>query len=503
MTSHTRARVAIAPLRLVRPASAEAGAELECVGALRFTGLRKGQRDDPVPSAWRDLLALLWAGASRGAEMVEIVHEFERSEDGRPLHYGQWLRLWQLPSARPSVSRSSLAVAARGALPILNFEECRPDEPDASGWLAQAHLSPATVRAVTPGRSGGPIVQGEWTYPGTLPNWKLTVPIDEPLARHFRLHCRFVAAELSVAERDEAATLLRFIASGHAKVLYPGAEDAGEHHHPHLAATLEQRLRTWVVEYARGFRFDVIVATPADQGVSAYALRRVAHDLFGSFPMRVHLLDDAECAPPAPTLPVSFEQGLPGCFISPSRLRTVFEVPELSEAPRNLPKGPGVVIGDVGGRGVCLPYADAASHMLVVGGSGTGKTSLVSRIIQQDLKQGVGVAVLDPHGELADQVSRDAESLGREVILIDVDDPGCGAAINPMEGTKDDAATRAFVANQLVHMIKNNGETNHTWGPAAENHLRNLFLLAMCHPRAGRSRTLPEVSKTMTLPSGC
>lgn len=494
MTSQTRARGAIAPLRLVRPTSTEAGAELECVRALKFTGLRKGQRDDPVPSAWRDLLALLWAGASRGAEMVEIVHEFERSEDGRPLQYGQWLRLWQLPSARPSVSRSSLAEAARGALPALNFEECRPEELDASGWLAHAHLSPARVRAVTPGRSGGATVQGEWSYPGTLPNWKLTVPIDEPLARHVRLHCRFVAAELSMAERDEAAMLLRFIASGHAKVLFPGADYAAEHHHAQLTATLEERLRAWVVECVRGFRFDVIVATPVDQGLSAYALRRVAHDVFGSFPVRVQLLDEAEFAPPAPALPVSFDQGLPGCFISPSRLREVFSVPELSDPPRNLPKGPGVVIGDVGGCRVCLPYADAASHMLVVGGSGTGKTSLVSRIIQQDLKQGVGVVVLDPHGGLADQVSRDAEALGREVILIDVDDPGCGAAINPMEGTQNDPAARAFVADQLVHMIKNNGETTHTWGPAAENHLRNLFLLAMCHPSGG---TIADAARSL------
>jgi hypothetical protein len=127
--------------------------------------------------------------------------------------------------------------------------------------VATARRAPVDQSFVA-GAPGAPSIQVEWTYTGPLPDWKLTVPIDEPLAGRLPVHCRFVSVELGATERPEASTLLRHIASGHAKVVHPGAEDVGEYHHPHLAAMLEERPRSWVVECSRGFRFDVIAYSP-------------------------------------------------------------------------------------------------------------------------------------------------------------------------------------------------------------------------------------------------
>jgi DNA helicase HerA-like ATPase len=43
-------------------------------------------------------------------------------------------------------------------------------------------------------------------------------------------------------------------------------------------------------------------------------------------------------------------------------------------------------------------------HLYVVGQTSTGKSTLVLNLIAQDLAAGQGLAVLDPHGELAETV---------------------------------------------------------------------------------------------------
>src|SRR6204780_155924 len=43
-------------------------------------------------------------------------------------------------------------------------------------------------------------------------------------------------------------------------------------------------------------------------------------------------------------------------------------------------------------------------HLYVVGQTGTGKSTLLLNLIAQDLAAGEGVALLDPHGDLAEAV---------------------------------------------------------------------------------------------------
>src|SRR3972149_9530324 len=49
---------------------------------------------------------------------------------------------------------------------------------------------------------------------------------------------------------------------------------------------------------------------------------------------------------------------------------------------------------------------DRRRHMYCVGKSGSGKSKLLELLINQDIQQGFGVAVLDPHGDLVDDVMR-------------------------------------------------------------------------------------------------
>ena len=51
-----------------------------------------------------------------------------------------------------------------------------------------------------------------------------------------------------------------------------------------------------------------------------------------------------------------------------------------------------------------LPQNDRRQHLYLIGKSGTGKTTLLRNLILQDIEAGNGVAVIDPHGDLATEI---------------------------------------------------------------------------------------------------
>lgn len=48
--------------------------------------------------------------------------------------------------------------------------------------------------------------------------------------------------------------------------------------------------------------------------------------------------------------------------------------------------------------------ADRLRHVWAIGKTGSGKSTLLANLIAQDLKRGVGLMLLDPHGELVETV---------------------------------------------------------------------------------------------------
>src|SRR5438093_4528948 len=63
---------------------------------------------------------------------------------------------------------------------------------------------------------------------------------------------------------------------------------------------------------------------------------------------------------------------------------------------------------------------DRRHHMYLVGKTGMGKSTLLRTLIVSDLRAGNGLALIDPHGDLADQVlSCIAESRREELIVFD------------------------------------------------------------------------------------
>jgi hypothetical protein len=81
----------------------------------------------------------------------------------------------------------------------------------------------------------------------------------------------------------------------------------------------------------------------------------------------------------------------------------------------------GIVLGsDQLSNPVVLDDADRSRHMYIIGASGTGKSYFLQNIIQQDIARGRGGVLIDPHGELYDNVLRfcaQKPALAKRVVL--------------------------------------------------------------------------------------
>src|SRR5438045_4102403 len=67
---------------------------------------------------------------------------------------------------------------------------------------------------------------------------------------------------------------------------------------------------------------------------------------------------------------------------------------------------------------------DRRAHMYVIGKTGTGKSSLLEGMIRQDVLAGNGLALFDPHGDLAERLQDwIPESRREDLIYLNVPDP--------------------------------------------------------------------------------
>jgi DNA helicase HerA-like ATPase len=110
----------------------------------------------------------------------------------------------------------------------------------------------------------------------------------------------------------------------------------------------------------------------------------------------------------------------------------------------------------------------------IIGKTGSGKTTLVERLVVQDMEAGLGLCVLDPHGDLVDailtQVPANRES---QVILLDLADSSFPFGLNVFGC--DDLSDRNLVgrvATQAVEIFEKLwGDIS--WGPQLAQVLRN------------------------------
>ena len=151
-----------------------------------------------------------------------------------------------------------------------------------------------------------------------------------------------------------------------------------------------------------------------------------------------------------------------------------------SEPPSTLPTKNCTYIGETIFRSQKVKFGlantdDRLRHMYVIGKTGTGKSTLFETMITQDIRNGFGVGVLDPHGETIEKLlERIPDDRVDDVIYFDPYDVERPIGLNLLE--MDDPAQKNLMASALVGAIKHNFD--YSWGPRLE-YLLNYAILTL------------------------
>jgi len=226
---------------------------------------------------------------------------------------------------------------------------------------------------------------------------------------------------------------------------------------------------------------DLPLRTPAEAPPGAERLAQLAHagQAAAAFP-----LPPAEGAAPAGTAVRRWVAPTP--------------TPGTSAGPQSAVL---LACGPRGDRGVAVSAQDRLRHVWVVGQTGTGKTTLLERMILQDIRAGAGVAVLDPHGDLyRGLLGKIPPERLDDIVLLDPTDTARAAGLNLLEIRDPDARHR--VADEVVDMIirltldEYGREAAAFVGPMFVQHATMNLLLVMSNPR--RPGTLLDLARVFS-----
>lgn len=183
------------------------------------------------------------------------------------------------------------------------------------------------------------------------------------------------------------------------------------------------------------------------------------------------------------------------CLLVPEELASIFHYPtsrynytpmiewlkyKILPPPVDLPRE-GLLIGNNFYRGekkeVRMKTNDRTRHFYLIGKSGCGKSALISFMARQDIKNGDGVCVVDPHGDLIEDILKYVpKERAKDVILFDPGDMERPMGLNLLEAkTAEEKDFASLAAMQIF--IKLFG--NEIFGPRLQHYFRNGCLTLM------------------------
>ena len=201
----------------------------------------------------------------------------------------------------------------------------------------------------------------------------------------------------------------------------------------------------------------------------------------------------------------------PSFLLSVQELATIFHLPDEKEVPniihvlskkeappKELPiddDGTISLFGETNFRDKRVPfgihYEDRRRHLYLLGKSGSGKSKLLELLIKNDLEQGKGVAVLDPHGDLVDNVLKYVpEERIKDVVLFDPSDLEYPPAFNPLEQVPEEHKIRVTLG--FIEIFKKLFGSN--WSSRLEHVLRYTTLALLDTPNT----TVLSILKMLT-----
>jgi hypothetical protein len=107
------------------------------------------------------------------------------------------------------------------------------------------------------------------------------------------------------------------------------------------------------------------------------------------------------------------------------------------------------------GHIVELPQASRRQGLYIIGANGTGKTGLIENLILQDIDQGLGVGLLDPHGDLTNALLAKMTKRVEDVILLDITDKDYPFGLNLFEcSDPTDSVAVQKIVDLVMHIFE-------------------------------------------------
>jgi hypothetical protein len=174
------------------------------------------------------------------------------------------------------------------------------------------------------------------------------------------------------------------------------------------------------------------------------------------------------------------------------------ETQKSKAAPKIVLSSSGILLGENEHVGkvneIRLNAEQRVRHTYCIGGTGTGKSTFLFSLIQQDIENGEGVAVLDPHGDLVDKI------LGvipperiEDVVLVNPSDEEYSIGFNILSAHSD--LEKTLLSSDLVSVFQ---RLSTSWGDQMGSVLNNAILAFLESSKGG---TLADLRRFLIEPA--
>lgn len=168
-----------------------------------------------------------------------------------------------------------------------------------------------------------------------------------------------------------------------------------------------------------------------------------------------------------------------------------------SGAPPNVAKE-GIILGVNQYRGkdtvIHMKEKDRQRHMYIIGKSGSGKSTLIQDMVYQDIQDGKGVCVVDPHGDLVEtllgQIPKERID---DVVVFSPYDRDMPVGLNMLEAPNEEM--RDFAVQEMVSIFYKLFPPEMI-GPMFEHTMRNVMLTLMADVE--NPGTIAEIPRMIT-----
>src|SRR3989339_804419 len=166
--------------------------------------------------------------------------------------------------------------------------------------------------------------------------------------------------------------------------------------------------------------------------------------------------------------------------------------------PTNLPTE-GITLGYSNYRGetkvVKMKRADRRRHLYVIGKSGSGKSVFIQNLAVQDVQNGEGVCVIDPHGDFVEYVLQHVpKERVDDVIYFNPSDIERPIGLNMLEVKTEEQ--KDFATQEMISIFYKLVTDPSMIGPMFEHTMRNVMLTLMADKET--PCTLAEVPRMFT-----